>query len=559
MKLSIKLKLIMTFAFVFLLFGASVITSLNELRNANNQFAELNYEIHKLEVADRLTIDILGTRSAMAGLLIEMENPPAGLNASLKEDLASYISKIDTDMERMRELAGDPAVLLELDDLSKMIADAQRNITTMLNIYESNLKSAAYTMFHNQMRDSTRDMVAVIERIRGHISVSIAGREASVLESYEASKTKLWIMFAASVLVGSLAAGTVTLSISRRVAKTAELARAMAQGDLTKTLELRGGDEIGQLQIAINDMVARLREIVTTVTESAQNLASGASEMAATSEELARGATDLASATEEASASVEEMTANITQSAENAKTTEGIAAKSAEDALTSGRAVADAVTAMQTIADRIMIVQEIARQTDLLALNAAVEAARAGEHGRGFAVVAAEVRKLAERSQTASAEISSLSASTLRTATSAGTMLQDLVPNIERTSELVTDITLASRELATGSSQISLSVQQLDRVTQANTSASEELSSTAAELSTLAANLSDTINFFKVEGGAMTSAPEEKHAKVSVAKPGKGSASASREKAAPESGGFNFDLDIEEDDSDKRFKRREVA
>jgi len=293
-------------------------------------------------------------------------------------------------------------------------------------------------------------------------------------------------------------------------------------------------------------------------------VSSGATQMAATSEELSRGATDQATATEEASASIEEMSANIKQSAENAQTTENIAAKSAQDARTTGTAVAEAVTAMQTIADRIMIVQEIARQTDLLALNAAVEAARAGEHGRGFAVVAAEVRKLAERSQTAAAEISSLSTSTVRTAASAGTMLQELLPDIERTSGLVTEITGASRELATGSSQITLSIQQLDRVTQSNTSASEELSASATELAGLAGELAQTVGFFKVtEGAQAAAAGQDADPKRTAPIIANNSAEAPRKRPNQQTGkadgGFDFELDESEDELDAQFKRRATA
>ena len=221
---------------------------------------------------------------------------------------------------------------------------------------------------------------------------------------------------------------------------------------------------------ALNNMVGHLRDVVAKVTAATRNVASGSQELSATAEQLSQGATEQASSTEEASASMEEMASTIKQSADNAAQTEKIARQSAADAKASGEAVDKAVKAMQTIAEKIMVVQEIARQTDLLALNAAVEAARAGEHGRGFAVVASEVRKLAERSQTAAAEISTLSDNTVKAAQSSGEMLAKLVPDIQRTAELVEEISAGSREQNAGAAQINTAIQQLDKVTQQNTS-----------------------------------------------------------------------------------------
>jgi methyl-accepting chemotaxis protein len=196
---------------------------------------------------------------------------------------------------------------------------------------------------------------------------------------------------------------------------------------------------------------------------------------------------------------MEEMAANIKQNADNAAQTEKIARQSAKDAELSGSAVARAVEAMRTIAQKIGIVQEIARQTDLLALNAAVEAARAGEHGKGFAVVASEVRKLAERSQSAAAEIGAMSGDTVKAAAEAGDMLGRLVPDIRKTAELVSEISAACREQDIGASQINEAIQQLDKVTQQNAGASEEMSATSEELATQAEELQASIAFFKVD------------------------------------------------------------
>ena len=205
------------------------------------------------------------------------------------------------------------------------------------------------------------------------------------------------------------------------------------------------------------------------------------------------------------------MAANIKQNASNASETERIARQSAKDAEVSGNAVGRAVTAMQTIAEKITIVQEIARQTDLLALNAAVEAARAGEHGKGFAVVASEVRKLAERSQAAAAEIGTLSSDSVKVAQEAGSMLQKLVPDIKRTAELVEEISAACREQDVGSAQINQAIQSLDKVTQQNASAAEELSATAEELANQSERLQETIAFFRIsdQPGQRSAAGEE--------------------------------------------------
>jgi methyl-accepting chemotaxis protein len=278
----------------------------------------------------------------------------------------------------------------------------------------------------------------------------------------------------------------------------------VASGDLTQTVEATTGDEIGVLSVSVKTMMEKLKTVVGDVNAAANNVASGSQQISASSEQMSRGASEQAASAEEASSSVEEMNATIRQNADNAMQTESIAQKSANDAQESGVAVSEAVTAMRDIAEKISIIEEIARQTNLLALNAAIEAARAGEHGKGFAVVAAEVRKLAERSQVAAAEISTLSNSSVEVAERAGAMLAKLVPDIQKTAQLVQEITASSKEQASGAGQIHTSIQELNKVTQQSAGAAEEMAATAAELSSQADQLLDTVRFFKVgDSGAM--------------------------------------------------------
>ena len=394
--------------------------------------------------------------------------------------------------------------------------------------------------------------------------VSVKGMEGTnsiATEAVQALTTASMVMIVgliSAVIIGCLIAFFITRAITKPISMGVKFAETVAEGDLTKSLDIQQKDEIGQLAGALNTMVDKLKEVVASVQAASDNVASGSQELSASSEEMSQGATEQAAAAEEASSSMEQMAANIRQNADNAMQTEKIAIKSAEDAKAGGESVAKTLSAMREIAGKISIIEEIARQTNLLALNAAIEAARAGEHGKGFAVVAAEVRKLAERSQHAAAEISELSGSSVEVAEQAGEMLTKMVPDIQRTAELVQEISAASKEQDTGAEQVNRAIMQLDQVIQQNASASEEMASTSEELSSQAEQLQDIMSFFKVDtrGGNIT-----RKAPPKIAHPIKKQAALppvtqeSKVKKVSASKGLDLDMGSDGDKLDDQFER----
>ncbi|ABC22205.1 chemotaxis sensory transducer [Rhodospirillum rubrum ATCC 11170] len=543
MRVTIKIKLALTFAVIVLLSMATAGLGIQKMGALNESFvAMVDGPVRQIQRAQELFSDLLTVSRSEKSLLV----------ADTPELIAMYEQRI---IKEQKVLDGHRLKLEEnatdvnrqnvdiFSDLWREYAAVQGKIIALA---KDDRAGEAATLSRGQGRQILERVDATLVDLIADEQKSMDQTQADALRQYESARLLLLGVIAASLLIAVVAATWISLSISRGLRSAIGLAEAVSIGDLDQTVSAKTNDEIkdmvdslnkmtanlretaavadavagGDLTVeakplsdkdtlgmALKRMVEKLREVVGEANSAAENVSSGSQELSATAEELSQGATEQASSAEEASASMEEMAANIKQNADNASQTEKIARQSSLDAQASGEAVTRAVSAMRTIAEKITIVQEIARQTDLLALNAAVEAARAGEHGRGFAVVASEVRKLAERSQTAAAEISTMSSQTVRAAQEAGDMLGRLVPDIRKTAELVSEISAACREQDIGGDQINQAIQQLDKVTQQNASASEEMSATSEELAAQSEQLQASIPYFRLDGAGSNSRP----------------------------------------------------
>jgi methyl-accepting chemotaxis protein len=403
-------------------------------------------------------------------------------------NIEDYVAELRT----MTRLTQD---MVQLDAIEQSAGDYE---TALLNLLKQDEQLAEL----GAQRDAAGQAVLDAAQVSAQGGLSQTEEAAAVaVASLNSASTVMIIGLVVAAIIGIVLAAYLTMSITRPVRDGVNFAIAMSEGDFTQDLDVRQRDEIGQLAEALRTMTEKLRSVVGDVQVATNNVASGSQEMSSTAQQLSQGATEQAAAAEEVSSSMEEMGSNIRQNADNSMQTEKIALQAAADAEEGGEAVTQTVEAMKEIAQKISIIEEIARNTNLLALNAAIEAARAGEHGKGFAVVASEVRKLAENSQKAAGEISELSARSVAVAEKAGEMLTKIVPDIQRTAELVQEISAASAEQNNGADQINKAVLQLDQVIQQNASASEEMSSMSEELSGQADHLKEIMSFFKISNG----------------------------------------------------------
>lgn len=289
----------------------------------------------------------------------------------------------------------------------------------------------------------------------------------------------------------------VVVRLLRRVGRAVEAARRLANGDLTAPIEADTRDEVGLLMASFRDLSEQLNRIITEVRRSADSVNESSSQVSMTAQSLSQASTEQASVAETTNHLAEVVADSLNSIAGKATLTEKRAREAAETAGQGTTAARATLDAMKGIADKIRIVDDIAYQTNLLALNAAIEAARAGEHGKGFAVVASEVRKLAERSQKAAGEISVVVAENTAMANRAGKLLTEMLPGIEETSSLVREIDDASRSQTENVKQVTTAMSELNRATQMNAAASEELAATAHELASHAQQLDELMTFFR--------------------------------------------------------------
>jgi len=422
------------------------------------------------------------------------------------EGVATLVKSTEKLVEQARA-AGDG----ELVDLGEKVKKACFD-------YESFFYDVAGADNPEQGKESETAMLGVVNTIQPAVDAmaerasSLAARHMSEVRDLSSLLCRIALALGiAAMVLGALQAVFITLSILRQLGIDPEELRAMteriASGDLGVRFPSEG--KAGSVYAAMRGMVGNLRRVIGNASAVAANVAEGSAELTGASNTVSEGASRQAAGVETVSSHVEAMVATIGRNTENAAETERMSRRAREDAEEGGRAVSETVSAMREIADKISIVGEIARQTNLLALNAAIEAARAGEQGKGFAVVATEVRKLAERSGKAAAEIGELSSSSMAVAEKAGSMLEKMVPDIRRTSDLVQEIAAASGEQAEGVKEINNGIRELDAITQQNAAASEQLAGTSGNLSDQAALLQRSISYFNLGGHTPAELPED--------------------------------------------------
>ncbi len=554
MRFTIKFKLFLTFGFMIAVLVGTAAYGIMSLGGLNTTLGDvLNGPAERLKLAQTLNNLQLQQIRQQKNMLLSANPTETNRYIGLSDEARK---EFDATLEQVLAKATEQGKVM-WNKLSGFTTDFRRDDDRIRTLVLAGDMAGATRISTTDARAVTNEIDNLLGEVVKLEESRLEEAEVNAQAQYEGTRTLMVTAAAIAVLIAAMAAVWIVLSINRGLNRAAGAVQSVADGDLTRFADITTKDEIGDMLGHVNTMIERLRGVVGDALSASDNVSSGSQELSASSEQLSQGATEQASSAEEASASMEEMAANIKQNADNAAQTEKIARQSAKDAEASGEAVGRAVGAMRTIAEKISIVQEIARQTDLLALNAAVEAARAGEHGKGFAVVASEVRKLAERSQAAAAEISTLSGQTVSVATEAGDMLNRLVPDIRKTAELVSEISAACREQDIGASQINEAIQQLDKVTQQNAGASEEMSGTSEELAAQAEELQASIAFFRVDNAGRKEADHAGKLRATAAKmaaPAAKRPAAQRTAAAPSktprSNGFALDMSMGGPDAD---------
>jgi len=517
--LRIGARLAAGFSLVLLLLAAIVFLALNSMRGIQMQLDEIVGNHNVKSSAVNIMVDNFRDISVMVTNIVLLQDQTAMQEQMNKITAArEKYAKAQKQLSAMQLDSKEQELLSRLGDLVKVTGPL---VNKTIELGFQNKNAEATDMWTQQSGPSIKKLIDIIDDIVAYEKASseTAAKEAN--GEYNRARTLMLVLGSLAMTLGVCIAWFITRSITRPINDAVNIAKTVASGDLTSRIEVTSKDETGQLLLALQHMNSSLLELVGQVRSGTHTIATASSQIAAGNSDLSSRTEHQAGSLEETASSMEELTSTVKNNADNARQANQLVISASDVAIKGGIAVSQVVGTMGEIkesagkiVDIIGVIDGIAFQTNILALNAAVEAARAGEQGRGFAVVATEVRSLAQRSASAAKEIKILISDSVekvetgsKLVNGAGTTMEEIVASVKRVTDIMGEITSASREQEEGIEQINQAIMQMDQMTQQNSALVEEAAAAAASLQDQADNLARVVSVFKLDSTQTASLP----------------------------------------------------
>jgi methyl-accepting chemotaxis protein len=507
-RLGLAFALVLTLAVILTAIGA---VRLQQIVGAS---VDMDTSIHKARLADLWLANSRVNRALIDARLRAADAEDIKATTEKMKTNSADIVRIQKELEGLVVLPAGKALLAEIGERRKAYVAARDEVFAL---QDSGKAERAQVLHFAEEKMSPAlaaydDAVVRLSQRQTHMF----DESGDYVEAVAANGRQLLVgVGLLAVVLGGALAWWLTRSITVPLRKAVVLANAVAKGDLSTRIEVSSTDEAGELMAALNTMNDNLNALVTQVRSGADSISTAAGEVAAGNLDLSSRTEQQAGSLEESASALEELTGTVSQNADNALKGSELASSASSVAARGGAVVEQVVTTMgeindasKKIVDIISVIDGIAFQTNILALNAAVEAARAGEQGRGFAVVAGEVRTLAQRSATAAKEIKVLIDASVakvgngtRLVGEAGATMQDVVASVQRVSDIMTEISEASREQRIGIEQVNGAIAEMDQVTQQNAALVEEAAAATESMQEQAQNLAQAVSVFKLDAG----------------------------------------------------------